>query len=207
MNDFDLNYLNQLVAETKDRQEAFPFQLPDETDADITYLPSKLRIYWPGRVDSPNFRWEMEKAGVSEKPKLRKGTQNYFRIVRKGGKLLRVDTYINGQLDVIQIAHYEGDCRYCFPFSEDGGVYYTYVDVVRCRDGQVTEDYMVRGSQILHRAYDYADPARIGCREINYVPTGTEPILSKSIGYFEQTDKLRYVETCGWTIWDGPEES
>lgn len=206
MLDFDLEYLKYLLEDTKVKQEAFSFCLPDESGCDITYLPSKLRIYWPGRIDSPNFQWEMEKAGVSEKPKLRKGTQNYFRIVRKDGKLLRIDTYINGQLDVIQIAHYEDGCRYCIPFSEDGGVYYTYVDVVRYRDGQVAEDYMVRGSQILHRAYDYADPARIGCREINYVPTGTEPILSKSIGYFEQTDKLRYVETHGWTFRDGSEE-
>lgn len=205
MDQFDLDHLQQLLTETKEKQAAFPFCPPDETGCQITYLPSKLRIYWPGRIDSPNFLYEMEKAGVAERPKLRKGTQNYFRFVRKDGKLLRVDTFISGRLDVILLAHYDGDRRYCFPFSDEGGVYYTYVDVVRFRDGRAVEDYMVRGSQIVYRAYDYSDPERIGYREINYVPTGNEPIICKSIGYFEQADKLRYVETDGWTFWDGPE--
>lgn len=206
MYDFDLEYLKSLLAETRAKQEAFPFYFPDETDAEITYLPSKLRIYWPGRIDSPNFLWEMEKAGVSEKPKLRKGTQNYFRIVRKDGKLLRVDTVIKGRLDVIQIAHYEGDRRYCFPFSADGGFYPTSTDVLRFLEGQVVEDYMVSSNQIVYRSYDHTQPQRIGCREINYVPTGKEPILSKSIGYFERADQLRYVETYGWTFWENPAE-
>lgn len=207
MQDFDLSYLKFLLDETKAKQEVFPFRVPDETGCEITYLPSRLRIYWPGRIDSPNFLWEMEKAGVSEKSKLRKGTQNYFRIVRKDGKLLRVDTIIKGRLDVIEIAYYDGDRRFCFPFSNDGGFYPTSVDVIRYRDGMIIEDYMVSSNQIVYRSYDYADPTRIGYREINYVPTGTEPILSKSIGYFERTDKLRYVETYGWTFWDSPEKT
>ena len=206
MDEFDLEYLKFLLEETRTKQEAFPFCLPDETGAEITYLPSKLRIYWPGRIDSPNFLWETEKVGVAEKPKLRKGTQNYFRIVRKDGKLLRVDTIIKGRLDVMQIAHYEDERRYCFPFSKDGGFYPTSTDVLRIQDGRVVEDYMVNSNQIIYRCYDHSDPVKIGCREINYVPTGNEPILSKSIGYFERTDKLRYVETFGWTFWDEPEE-
>ena len=202
---FDLEYLKHLLEETNKKQEAFPFQIPDETGCDVSFIPSKLRIYWPGRIDTPYFRWEMEKAHISEKPKLSKVAKNYFRLVRKNGRLLRVDTYIGGRLDVIQIAHYDGDRRYCFPFSATGGFYPTYVDVVRFQDGHAVETYMVRSNQILYRDFRYTDPSRIELREINYVPTGTEPILSKSVGYFEETNKLRYVETYGWTFQDSPE--
>ena len=202
---FDLEYLQHLLTETNEKQHMFPFQIPDETGCEISYIPSKLRIYWPGCIDTPHFRWEMEKAHVSEKPRLSKATRNYFRLVRKDGRLLRADAYIHGKLDVIQIAHYDGDRRYCFPFSSTGGFYPTYVDVVRFQDGHAVEAYMVRSNQILYRDFRRNGPSRIEFREINYVPTGKEPILCKSVGYFEGTDKLRYVETYGWTFSDGPE--
>ena len=100
---FDLEYLQHLLTETNEKQQMFPFQIPDETGGEISYIPSKLRIYWPGCIDTPHFRWEMEKAHVSEKPRLSKAAKNYFRLVRKDGRLLRADTYIHGKLDVAAV--------------------------------------------------------------------------------------------------------
>ena len=200
--DFDLEYLKDLLQETVALRKQFPFSEPDEDGCEITYLPTKLRIYWGGRIDSLYFRHEKEKCGVAEKPMIRKNCKHYFRIVRKDGKLLRIDTIINGRLDVIQLAHYEGDKRYCFPFSQTGGFYPTYVDVVRYEEGEIVEDYMVENVQILHRAYRKTDNNTIEFREINYVPSGIDPVRSKEIGYFTLNPNLTYTSTYNWTHWD-----
>lgn len=205
MIDFNLEFLRAFLAETNLRRSEFTFREPDEVGADITYIPSKLRIYWPGRIDSPSFRHEMEKCGVKETPKLRKGTQNYFRVLRREGKVLRVDSYLKGQLVGIELFHYEGNQRYSFPFINHTIPSPSYMCVLTFQDGAVTEEYMSSGSQIVHTTYHNANDGRIEFRKINYIPTGMYPINGIRIGYYLPQEKMSKTETYHWAWFMEPE--
>lgn len=206
MHEFDLAYLAELVTETNFKREQFAFFEPNEEGAQITYLPSKQKLHWAGLIDTPEFRYEMDKYDVCEKPTLRKGSQNYFRFVRKDGKLLRIDSYVSGRIDNVLIVHYEGNRRYCFPFSKNGGYYPTYVQVVTFENGMVTESYKVRGIQIVHNAYRQLTDDTTQLRQINYAHGGMYPVICKSMGYYTLGDKMTYTETYTWSYCDPPEE-
>lgn len=204
---FDLAYLRSLLEETKAKRNQFAFFEPDEEGSEVTYLPSKLRIYWAGRIDSPYFQYEMEKCGVKESPKLRKNTQNYFRIVRKDGRLLRIDSFVKGRLTDILIIHYEGNQRYAFPFRSSGAASPTHTQVVTFQNGYVTEDYMVGNVQIVYRSYQTSDDGRINYHKINYIPTGDYPINGISAGYFSPGEKMVYTETNRWAWFMEPDQA
>jgi hypothetical protein len=202
MDQFDLEYLKELLADAEQKRYDIPFRLPDEDGADITYLPSKLRIYWPGRIGSLDFQLEMESCGVQEQSKLRSNAKNYFRILRKDGKLLRIDSYIQGRLDVINLFHYEGSKRYSIPFTSWGTPYPTCICVLIENDGSVPEAYMVGNGQIIYCAYRNIAPQTVERRRINYVPNGQLPVRSKDIFHFHLDSELHSTEIAAWSCFD-----
>ncbi len=202
MNHFDLEYLKEQLEDAERKRHCVPFQLPDEDGADITYLPSKLRIYWPGRIGSLDFQLEMESCGVQEQSKLRSNAKNYFRILRKNGKLLRIDSYIQGRLDVIHLFHYEGSKRYSIPFTSWGAPYPTCICVLIENDGSVQEAYMVGNGQIIHCAYRNIDSQTVERRRIFYVPRGKSPVRSKDIFHFHFGSQPSCTKIAAWSWLD-----
>ena len=192
----DTNYLKGLNVEVNKKQKSFRFSAPDETGAEITYISTRGQIHWPGNIDSLNFRYQMQVHKTDEKRTLRKGTQNYFRIVRRGGNLLRIDLFSAGRLDIIYLFHYEANKRYAFPFSGTGGYYPTYTQVQVYDDhGQIVEDYKVRSNQIVHHTYTIKSTDHVDFRYINYVVGCQKPLIGIQEGYYVLGDCLTYKET------------
>jgi hypothetical protein len=125
-----------------------------------------------------------------ERPKLRKGTMNYLRLVRRNGNLLRVDKYVNGRIDVVHLAQYFDGVRYLFPFMDGGGFYPTYTYVTYWENDQPSMEFWVEGGQILRWTYDYREDKTIGASYINAVPDGTVPILSRGSDVFIPGDEI-----------------
>ena len=192
----DTQYLNDLNVEVNKKLKRFRFSAPDETGAEITYIATKQKIHWPGNIDSLNFRYQMQSLGIVERKVLRKGTQNYFRVVKRSGKLLRIDLFSAGRLDVIYLFHYEANKRYAFPFSQTGGFYPTYTQVqVYDNHSQIVENYMVRSLQIVHHTYTVKSSEHVDFRYINYV-VGCQPqLIGIQAGYYKLGEHLTYVET------------
>ena len=192
----DTKYLKDLNVEVNKKQKSFRFSAPDETGAQITYISTRGQIHWPGNIDSLNFRYLMQVHKTDEKRTLRKGTQNYFRVVRRGGNLLRIDLFSAERLDIIYLFHYEGNKRYAFPFSGTGGYYPTYTQVQVYDDhGQIVEDYKVRSKQIVHHTYTIKSTDRVDFRYINYVVGSQEQLIGIQEGYYQLGDYLTYIET------------
>ena len=95
--------------------------------------------------------------------------------------------------DGMDIAHYEGNHRYLFPFYDWGKATGLYTLVTHFKDGQVVEEYFISRGQIVYESYDYSRNDKVGYYYINYVPTGKYPLLGESKGYF-LPDFLEYVE-------------
>lgn len=203
MDNWDYSYLCSLIDEANEKQKQYPFSPPDEEGADISYIPSKLKLHWPGAIGSLHFRYEMEKYHICERRKLRKDAQNYFRIVRKAGKIVRIDTFVHGRLVVIFLMHYEGNKRYAFPFSRTGGFYPSYTQVQVYDDsGDIAEDYMVRSKQIVHYRYSKCAPNTVQEHLIIYFNRHQDPVNHKEVGHYTLGDSLIYTEEWHWT-WNG----
>ena len=199
MEDFDRKYLESLIRDTEKKQKRFRYSPPDETDAAVSYISSKLKVHWAGSLGALHFRQELEKYSLNEKPRLRTNTQNYFRIVRKEGRLIRIDSFVHGRLDVILLMHYEDNRRYAFPFSRTGGFYPTYTQVqVYDDDGAVTEDYMVRSGQLVYHEYRKHSPDTVLHRMVYYTPGSSDPTFYKEEGIYTLGETLTYMETYNW---------
>ena len=200
MDTWDYSYLCSLIDEVNEKQAQYSFSPPDEEGTDISYIPSKLKLHWPGAIGSLHFRYEMEKHHICERRKLRKDAQNYFRIVRKEGKIIRIDTFVHGRLAVILLMHYEGNKRYAFPFSRTGGFYPSYTQVQVYDDaGEIAEDYMVRSRQIVHYRYTTGTADTVQEHFIIYFRRDQEPVNHKEVGHYTLGNPLTYTEDWHWT--------
>ena len=71
--------------------------------------------------------------------------------------------------------------------------------VTHRKNGKVFEEYMVSGNQIVYERYDYGNEGIANYYYINYVPTGTYPVLAEENGHY-LIDTLEYVqEQC--SVW------
>lgn len=78
---------------------------------------------------------------------------------------------------------YEDNRRYLFPyFSNLEKAVGNYVIVTRYDGENVIEEYMVNSGQIVYENYDYSNSIGIGYYCINFVPSGSVPILAESEG-------------------------
>lgn len=192
----DTRYLTKLNAETNKKYKRFHFSAPDETGAEITYISTKLKIYWPGNIGSLDFFHQMQTYKITERKTLRKGTKNYFRIVRRDETILRIDSFINGMLDVIYLFHYENNKRYAFPFSQTGRYCPTYIQVQIYDDnGQIVEDYMVRSKQIVYHQYAKQSESIVNFKCIYYGIGCADQLIGIQEGFYTLGENLTYTET------------
>ena len=203
MDKFDLTYLDSLIAQTSAERENFQYYIPDETDAEITYLPSKSKLCWAGLIETLDFQLNMKRYRTQERSDLRSNCKNYFRIVRKSGKLLRIDNYSDGKLEYTYLAFYTGKLCYCFPFLENGSCYPSYTTAVRYENDTVREAWMVRSGHMLYYDYVPVDESRTALRYINYLSGCVEqPVNCKEIGVFCHKPELTYTSVEHWSMWE-----
>ena len=190
------SYLKSLLKDTLKRQRKLSFSLPDETGAEISYISSKKKIFCPGQIGGLNFRYQMEKYNSTETTKLRKGTKNYFRIVRKDGNIIRIDCFYDEKCDTILLFHYEGNKRFAFPYLENGEISQSYIQVQEYNDqNEVVNEFLIRSREVIYYTYWQTDAHIVQQRCIFYGPK-TKDLEQNTIGgYYILDDHLSYIET------------
>lgn len=176
----------------------------DTTPLSISYIPTKKRCFM-GLKDGISGFAEMRKYKVKESSQIRSNCMYYQKLYKAKGKVIKIDSFVAGheRLSVSYSAYYESDYRYLFPYTSLGTKSLTYMIVTRYKDGKVFEEYMVSGNQIVYEKYDYADKSKVNYYYINYVPTGTYPVLAEESGHY-LIDTLEYVQEQSF-VWDQEE--
>lgn len=191
----DIKYLKRLMRDAEKQQKKHRFAVPEEAGAEISYIPSRPQLCWPGLLGGLYFRYLMESGGTGEKHTLSGKAKNYHRIVRKDGKILRIDTYIHGVCDGILLMHHEGNRRYGFPYLPTGERSQGYIQVQACgTTGEVVEEYLVRPNQLVYHGYQSRpDGSVLHCRFF-LTRKGLTSQLHKEEGRFSPGEPLEYIQ-------------
>ena len=199
--DIDMNELRRRRDEINMLSAQAKWDPPDETGCKITYLRVRPGTLGNGLSEGICFAYDCQKRKAKEQPKLRKGTKHYIRLVRRDGKLLRVDKYTDGEIDVVHLGQEIDGVRYMFPFFEDGTPYLTYTYATHWRNGHPTAEYACSGGQILRWTYDYREDGSIGVSYVNAVPDGNEPIICWSTADYYPREEITLQQTGYWDFW------
>ncbi len=187
-------YLQMLLTSAHQKFKDYERLELDTTTFEITYIPTKKRNFM-GLKDGISGLVEMRKYKVKESATIRSNSMYYHKFYKAEGKVIKVDSFVEGheRLDVSYSAYYEGDYRYLFPYTKFGTKSWTYMIVTRYKNSKVLEEYMVSGNQIVYEKYDYTNEGIVNYYYINYVPTGTYPVLAEENGHY-LIDTLEYVQ-------------
>lgn len=143
--DINLPLLQQIIDDVENKRKKVSFVPLTLDDAEISFMLTKDHQF-VGMDDGLWDCYEREKYQIAIKQKLPVNAKNYHRIIQKNGKVERIESYVDGRLDVIHLAYYEGDRKYLFPFMPDGSEYPTYTYVSVYKNGQITEVYHTESS-------------------------------------------------------------
>ena len=188
--DIDMNALRRYRDKVNLLRKQARWAPPDETGCTVTYLRVRPGSLGYGFCEGIPFAYERQKQTSKEQLKLRKGTQNYIRLVRREGKLLRVDKYVHGSHDVVFLAEYHDGVRYLFPFLEGGGFYPTYTYVTHYDNNRPCMELWVEGGQILRWIYDDQEDGSIAVSYVNAVPDGSVPIISRRTDVYSPGNEI-----------------
>ncbi len=191
----DMNELRRYRDEINQRKKQAVWAPPNEDECVITYMRMPPGSLGFGLCEGIPFSYYRQKHKSKEQPKLRKGTMNYLRLVRRNGNLLRVDKYVHGRIDVVHLAQYSDGVRYLFPFRDGGGFYPTYTYVTHRDNDRPSMEFWVDGGQILRWTYDYREDGSISAAYINAVPDGSVPILSRGTDVFIPGEEIALLIT------------
>lgn len=184
----NVDYFDRLIEEYTRLRNAFVYE-PSDKACDISY--SKY-VNWHGALEGAMTKFKFQQYKIKEQKKLRAGSKNYNVLYRQDGKLMQIDHYVNGRLDVIYKAYYTENKRYLFPFFANGSPYPTYGVVAVFKEGKLVEEMLV-DHQLIFYDYRYMGD-RITLTYIDYVPSGTEyKLLEKASGIFQISDTLEYT--------------
>lgn len=190
-------YLQMLLDAAHQKFNNFERVELDTSCFDISYIPTKKRNFM-GLKDGISGLVEMRKYKVKESTSIRSNSMYYQKFYKTDGKAVKIDSFVAGheRLDVSYSVYYEGDYRYLFPYSRFGTKSWTYMVVTHYKNSKVSEEYMVSGNQIIYEKYDYSNEGKANYYYINYVSTGTYPVLAEESGYY-LLDTLEYIgEQC-----------
>ena len=192
-------YLKELIKKVNDLRKETKFEKIDIGSCSIVYLPIKkqnLSCLFEGL--STQYRRQLK--NIKYQDKIRANCKNYLKIYKdKQSKIVFIESIHEGIIDVVFLSKYEGNIRYLFPFDENGLFYPTYTYVTKFENNKVVEEYMVENSQIVYQHYFNETKDKVDFYLINYVPTGSFPVISecKGIYYF---NPLRF-ETLYYKTW------
>ena len=105
--DIDFEYLQQLLKEVNEFRENFKYTEISVSDYDeISYIANKndTRI---GVQQGLRQVLECNRRKLREKKSIRKVTLNFCKLYKKEDKLVRVESYVKGRIDVVFIAYYK----------------------------------------------------------------------------------------------------
>ena len=203
INDISLTSLQQIIDDVEDKRKNVSFTPLTLNDAEISFMPTKGH-HFIGLDDGPWDCYQRDKYNLSIKQKLHVNTKNYLRIIKKDGKVERIESYGNGRLDVVFLAYYEGDKRFLFPFTANGSRYPTHTYVSVYKDGQITEVYHIDSSQIILQQYQQLNEQETDIVIINAVPTGKVPLLMHLYGKLIKKEHIKLAVHTSY-VWDNKE--
>ena len=190
--DIDLPLLQQIIDDVENKRKSVPFVPLTLNDAEISFMPTKGHSFI-GLDDGLWDFYEREKYHIAIKQKLPVNAKNYHRIIQKNGKVERIESYVDGKLDVVHLAYYEGDRKYLFPFMPDGYEYPTYTYVSVYKDGLITEVYHTDSSQIILQQYQQLNERETDIVLVNAVPKGKVPVLEYWYGKLIKKERFEFV--------------
>ncbi len=188
--DFDFKYLKQIITQTNALREEFTYREIIPEECDITYISTKKKTD-TGLLNGLRIKHFCEQNKLTERSSIRSNATAYEKIYRQSGRIVRVDSYISGRIDVIFLTLYKDNVCYFFPFSSDGDFYPTYTYVSRNSD-ELIEEYAVNKGQIVYELYKRVDSKTYAYKSINYVPNGMQPILAQMCGKYTLSPQLQY---------------
>ena len=190
--DIDLPLLQQIIDDVENKRKSVPFVPLTLDDAKISFMPTKGHSFI-GLDDGLWDFYEREKYHIAIKQKLPVNAKNYHRIIQKNGKVERIESYVDGRLDVVHLAYYEGDRKYLFPFMPDGYEYPTYTYVSVYKDGLITEVYHTDSSQIILQQYQQLNEQETDIVIVNAIPKGKVPVLEHWYGKLIKKEHVEFV--------------
>lgn len=201
--DFDLNHhykalLLSLIDETNDVYNQARLEDCNLYDnVTISYRRNVERWYMEGEI----IKAQLKRTKIEEHERLRKGTKNYFAIYRHSGKILKVESFVNGEKDVTWHAFAHNNKRYLIPFDKDGKKKYGYSIVSELSNGFIRSEYLVNDSQICYYEYNRISVTEVSVIYINYIPKSTYPVSYCDAGivydgelYSQQQEYIGYEE-------------
>lgn len=186
-------YLIKLMADANERFAEFVCDSLDVSSVNITYIRT-MKQNNMGIMDGARSLAEMKRYNLEESSHINPTCKYYNKFYKKDGTVKKIECFVGGHndIDVVYVAHYEDNRRYLFPyFSNLEKAVGNYVIVTRYDGKNVMEEYMVNSGQIVYENYDYSNPIEIGYYCINFVPSGSVPILAESEGVYD-TNTLTY---------------
>lgn len=186
-------YLKELIIETQNMFNDFVCEFSNAETADVTYVCTKKRNLMGIKCGIAGLA-EMKAYNVKESPSIRQNCKYYNKFYKENGKINRIDCVVDGydEIDVVYIAHYDGNRRYLFPYFENHEKAVGYYVIVTEFDGEnVIEEYITNDNQIVYEQYDFSNRSNVGYYCINYVPNGKFSILGESEGEYN-AESLEY---------------
>ena len=192
------DYLKKLLDDTLEIAKNFDFSDVDVTDAKISYLATK-KYNWLGLHEGIASLAEIKAKRTKYSDKIRSSCGYYNKFYYVSDKLIKVESYVDGhdRLSNWQKTYYTNNKRYLYPGGTAGQNGFDHIFVTEYKEGKVYEEYMVGKRQIVFWRYDYTTEGKIATYNINYVPTGNHPILSESMGFYDEST-LEYEETSNY---------
>ena len=199
----EIDYLaiEKTIKDVVEKQNSFSFKSLNLKDAEVYYLPTKGHS-WVGVMSGLFDDYQMQKYKLHEKNKLRKGTQNYLRIIKRNGLVDRIESFRSGTIDVVYLAYYEDNIRYLFPFSETGFIYPTYICVSVWEGNEVIEAFLVNDVQIVLQQYNKLNDYETEIVYLNAIPKGEIPLLEHYYGIIQTKGsiELRWKSVYYWEM-------
>ena len=195
-------YLKRLIEDTFKKFNDFECDIFDFPEAQISYIATKKRFNI-GLQSGLSGLAEMKTYKSKESTSIRKNCQYYNKFYKEDGKIRKIECFIDGhdRLSSTYIAHYENGTRFLFPF-EDGqkDPFARHIFVANIKDDKVIEEYHVDCNHINYEKYEYREDNKVDYYYINYVPTGNDPVLCETEGYF-LTESLEFIKTYEFNWW------
>lgn len=179
-------YLKQLLKKTNELRKNFKFKEIDKGKCSVVYLPIKSESFTCFR-DGLSSQHRRLIRNIKYTKKLRANCKNYLKIYKdEEDKIVFIECYPmeEGKVNLVFLAYYENNVRYLFPFRETGDFYPTGTYVAKFENKKVVEEYYVGGNQIVYEHYFNETKEKVDFYSINYVPTGSYPILDEIKGIY-----------------------
>ena len=182
-----------MIIETQKAFNDFICDFSNAKTDDVTYVCTKKRNLM-GMKNGIAGLAEMEAYSVKGSQSIRPDCKYYNKFYKENGKVKRIDCIVGGhnEIDVVYIAHCDGNRRDLFPYFGNGEKAVGYYAIITEYDGEnVIEEYISNDSQIVYEPYVFSNRNKVGYYCINYVPNGTFSTLGESEGEYN-SESLEY---------------